>query len=245
MGKDDYVPPVNQLLIYGDARDTLGRWPNYLALGLQAEHIADLIRMTQDDDLHWADGASPEVWAPMHAWRALGQLRAEAAIEPLLGLLHRIDDDQDDWVGEDMPEVFGLIGPAVIPALATYLANPKHRPYARAAAAAAFRHIAQKHPAARAECVAALVRQLEKYADNDRLLNAMLMAPLLELNAVEAAPVMEQAFAAKAVDFSVSGDWEDVQIELGLKGERETPRPNYGFVGASSVGRKRHKRKKK
>ncbi len=33
---------------------------------------------------------------------------------------------------------------------------------------------------------------------------------------------MEQAFAAGLVDESVAGDWEDVQIELGLKDERET-----------------------
>lgn len=244
MGKDDYVPPVNQLLTYGDARNTRS-WPNYLALGLRAEHITDLIRMTQDDDLHWADGDSLEVWAPMHAWRALGQLRAEAAIESLLELLHRVDDDDDDWVGEELPEVFGLIGPAAIPALAAYLANAKHRPYARAAAAAAFAHIARKHPAARNECISGLVGQLEKYAGNDRLLNAMLVAPLLELGAVEAAPVIEHAFGAEAVDFSVSGDWEDVQIELGLKAKRETPPPNYGFLETPRGGRKHHRRKKK
>jgi len=28
-------------------------------------------------------------------WRALDQLRAESAVEPQLGLLHRIDDDDD------------------------------------------------------------------------------------------------------------------------------------------------------
>jgi hypothetical protein len=244
MSKADYGAAVSQLLTCGDGRDTLGRWPNYPALGLRAEHIPELIRMTQDDDLHWADGESPEVWAPMHAWRALGQLRADVAIEPLLGLLHRIDDDQDDWVNEELPEVFGLIGPAAIPALTAYLANTKHRPYARTAAAASLKHIAQKHLAARGDCVAALMKQLGKYVENGRLLNAMLVAPLLDLHATEAAPVMESAFAANAVDISVSGDWEDVQIELGLKDGRETPRPNYGLVETARGGRKRHKRKK-
>ena len=61
----------------------MGQWPDYPALGLRMEHVPDLIRMTLDDELHGADSDSREVWAPLHAWRALGQLRAESAIKPL------------------------------------------------------------------------------------------------------------------------------------------------------------------
>jgi hypothetical protein len=39
--------------------------------------------------------------------------------------------------------------------------------------------------------------------------------------------VMERAFAADRVDISIPGDWEDVQVELGLIEERQTPRPQY------------------
>jgi len=35
---------------------------------------------------------------------------------------------------------------------------------------------------------------------------------------------MERAFAAGQIDLSVTGDWEDAQIELGLKTKREHPR---------------------
>jgi hypothetical protein len=38
---------------------------------------------------------------------------------------------------------------------------------------------------------------------------------------------MEKAFAAKRVDISIPGDWEDVQIQLGLLDERLTPAPHY------------------
>jgi hypothetical protein len=44
---------------------------------------------------------------------------------------------------------------------------------------------------------------------------------------VESAPVMEAAFAADRVDISINGDWEDVQVELGLLPERRTPKPRY------------------
>ena len=221
-----YPPPVDKLLALGDPRNMIG-WPDYVALGLGLEHIPDLIRMALDEELHWADSESLEVWSPIHAWRALGQLRAESAVEPLLGLLHRIDDDHDDWVGEEIPEVMGMIGPAAIPALAAYVADSSRGLWARVAASASLSEIGQRHPASRADCVATLTRLLEQYQDHDETLNAELVAGLIELHAVESAPVMERAFAARRVDNSVSGDWEDVQIEMGLRQARETPQPNY------------------
>jgi HEAT repeat protein len=93
---ETYRDPVAQLLTLGDPRQEgrmASEWRDYPALGLTAEHVPELVRMTLDKDLHWTALEGAEVWAPLHAWRALGQLRAESAIEPLLRLLNRIDDD--------------------------------------------------------------------------------------------------------------------------------------------------------
>ena len=69
--------------------------------------------------------------------------------------------------------------------------------------------------------------QLERFAEQSDSVNAYLISPLLELRAVESAPVMERAFAAGRVDEMAQGDWEDVQIELGLKTHRDhPPKPN-------------------
>src|SRR5437868_15487820 len=107
-----YPPPVDKLLTLGDGREvggTRNQWSIYLELGLVPEHIPDLIRMATDEELRWAYSDTLEVWAPIHAWRALGQLRAEAAIEPLLSLLHAGDNVDDDWVIEELPEVYGML----------------------------------------------------------------------------------------------------------------------------------------
>ena len=170
-----------------------------------------------------------EVWAYIHAWRALGQLRAEAAIEPLLSLLRFVDEIGDDWVAEELPVVYSMIGPVAIPALTAYLASASHGLWARAAACAALTKIGQKHPEARDDCVAVLTRQLERFPEQDPTLNADLIVGLVELNAVESAPVMERSFAANAVDLMMMGDWEDVQVELGLKEKREGPAPRFGW----------------
>jgi len=37
---------------------------------------------------------------------------------------------------------------------------------------------------------------------------------LLDLNAMEAAPAIQQAFMSNAVDLDVVGDWDDVKVQL-------------------------------
>jgi len=221
-----YTPPLTQFLTYGDCRK-LRDWPDYVKLGFGPEHAPELIRMALDEDLHQADSDGLDVWAPIHAWRTLGQLRAEAASEPLLALLQRIDDDGDDWVGEELPRVYGLIGLAAVPVLARYLADPQHGLWARVAACHGLSEIGQQHPDSRAECAALITRQLEHYGEQDSTLNAFLFSRLLDLRAVESALVIERAFAADAIDPTVAGDWEDAQVALGLKAKRSTPRPDY------------------
>jgi len=222
-----YSPPVDRLLNYGDCLK-MREWPNYLELGLTTEHVPELVRMATDDDLHFADTNSLEVWAPVHAWRALGQLRAEAAIEPLVALLARIDENEDDdWTPGELPRVFAEIGPTAIPELAAFLADEQRGVYGRTAAANGLQHIAEQHPAARDEVVAILMRQLEQFDDQEENFNAFLISSLADLKATEALPLIERAFAAKTVEESIVGDWEDIQIEFGLKAERETPRPNF------------------
>ena len=87
--------------------------------------------------------------------------------------------------------------------------------------------IGKRHPEARDDCVTALTQGLESFASQDPGLNGFLISSLVDLKAVEAASLMENAYAAGSVDISIVGDWEDAQIELGLLDERQTPPPQY------------------
>jgi hypothetical protein len=221
-----YHDPVARLLGLGSVQGQ-PEWRDYPALGLTAEHVPELVRMALDDDLYWGEGEGTEMWAPLHAWRALGQLRAEAAIAPLLPLLDRIDEEDDDWAQGDLPEVFGMIGPATLPGLRDFMADAGHGEWARIAAGESLVKIAERFPEARERAVATLAEQLQHFAEQERTLNAFLVGGLCDLNAVESAAVIEQAFAADTVDLSVQGDWEEVQIRLGLLDKRLTPAPNF------------------
>ena len=116
-----YQDPVAKLLVYGacDNRGGIEAWPDYLALGFTEAHVPELLRMASDRDLNEANRDSFHIWAPVHAWRTLGQLRAEAAAGPLVRLFEQFSDD--DWVNNELPQVLSLIGPAAVPALAGFL----------------------------------------------------------------------------------------------------------------------------
>jgi hypothetical protein len=226
-----YLPPVDRLLSLGEAsRGGSDGWPDYPAqYELRLEDVPELIRMATDEHLLWEE-EGPALWAPVHAWRALGQLRAEAAVEPLAALLCEAEYDDHDWALEELPVTFGLIGRVAIPTLARLMRNDECGVFAQVAAARSLESIAASAPDARAECIAALVHRLSWHARNDPILNGFLISYLLELGATEASSMIESAFAADDVDLSIVGDWEDAQVALGLLPTRRTPRAPLHWV---------------
>ena len=226
----DYTDPVARLLNYGGLGDRRidERWPNYLELGFTDEHVPDLIRMTNDNDLNTAKQDSPEVWAPLHAWRTLGQLRSVEAIRPLVRLFESLPGD--DWLASDLRTVFSLIGPASIPALTEFLGDSAVGESSRIAVPECLERIALDHPDHRDECVGVLERQLAHYETNGPALNAFLILSLTNLEATAAIDNIRKAFAADCVDLSVQGDVEDVEIEMGLRMTRDTPSPEMSWI---------------
>ncbi len=219
MSTKDYSNPVAKLLTYGDCtKMNLDQWPDYVGdVGLTTADASELIRMATDEDLWELEDNRVEIWAPIHAWRSLGQLQAEAAIAPLVQLFHRADE----WIVLELPTVYTMIGPAAIPTLADYLANSDHDPMAREVAVGCLREIAGTYLDHRQTAIAPLIEQLKAFDENELELNSSLIAELASLQALEAAPVIEEAFAAERVDEVLCGNWPSVQVELGLKREDE------------------------
>jgi hypothetical protein len=218
MVQTTYAAPVDALLSVGEPHRL--RWADYPnQFNLTAADIPELIRMATDSDLNWDNSESLEVWAPVHAWRSLGQLKAEEAVAPLIAIFNEMEDS--DWFREEMPEVLGLIGPIAIPGVAEFLANPNNIFWLRWMSADVLVKIGQKHPSAREECLGRLVQQLEQYSKNSRDLNGALICALIDLKGTEAAAIMEAAFSAKRVDTSIASDWIDVQHSLSLLTQSE------------------------
>src|SRR4051812_31655348 len=159
----NYSPPVDQLLKIGRPIG-INTKSDYAALGLGHEHVPDLIRLMKDETLFEKE---PEAYAQIHAWRALAQLQAREAIEPLLDLVAKnvVEEDYREWLFEEGPVVLGSFGPEVIPLVVARIDRQKAeeaQEYARV-----LMEVGKQHPGARADAVAHLRRLLETAGTND------------------------------------------------------------------------------
>ncbi len=226
MDLNDLPPAVQKLATIGGEWNEEG-WPDYRAMGIGPEHIPALIEIVRHMQDFWEEVVEeveqPETWTPVHAWRALGQLQAVEAIPALLDSLRLIDEEDFDLLQTEIPETFAAIGPAAIPALTTHIFDASNGMWARSTAAEGLAKIGQKFPEIRSEVVSILMRALERYSEEDTTYNALLIDILMDLRAVEAVPLVEQAFTANRVDESIIGDWEDFQVGIGLLEKRRTP----------------------
>lgn len=224
-----YSEMVGKLLVLGEPKGMWSEWINYSEIGLTAAHVSELIEMVCDDGLNFASTDSPEVWAPLHAWRALGQMKAVESVDALLAQLHLVDDNSDDWMSNDFPLVFSEMGYPAVPALAAYIVDPGKSRYARICAMQCLEKIGETDLLSRNRCVEILTDILRNHDNQDSSLNAFLILYLTELNAVESINEIRQAYLSEMVDLTVLGDLEDAEICLGLRGERQTPRRNFFY----------------
>src|SRR5215207_1348309 len=235
-----FTEPVSKLLKLG--RPDGETWLDYSTLAITRDHIPDLIRLAEDHEMRVMEPPAdfpedkdlPEWYAQIHAWRALGQLRAEEALPVILGILHQVDDEDDDWIGEDADEVFALIGPAAIGPIAEYLNDNTKGLYARVTAAESLHAIGKAHPETRNECIRILASVLENYQQNDEGLNGFIIYDLVRLRATEHIDLLERAFKSENVDEMIMGDFEDVQVELGLIEKRITKPARLPFLESLS-----------
>jgi hypothetical protein len=229
-----YPPPVDRLLKLGAEPARRRTWPDYLTLGLEDRHVNTLVRMATDPALHGAPERDRAAWAPVHAWRALGQMQAPGAVDPLFALLE--ERLGNAWVREEVPYALGMIGPAALHTATLLLFDEGRDEELRLAAVEVIGTVAFLHRERADEAVALLAKQLEDWPHQSPVLNAALVAQLVLLRDASAAPVMEAAFAAGAVDVEMVGDWEDVQVDLGLLSARTTPPPDDGWADAHRAG---------
>lgn len=234
MNSTSYQPPIDKLLTLGlSLRLNMGKqeYDYIVELGLSSQHIPDLIRMGCDRALLNADSGSLDVWAAIHAWRALGQLGSEvlvsesaiaeftANIAPLIQLFHELEDN--DLVSEELPKVFSKIGVAAISPLACYLADDSHPLFSRVNAINSLEEIAKQNENLRDNCVLALTRQLENYQESPPELNGFIVAALINLEAKNSASVIKLAFAVNQVAEDIVGSWEEVKQSLGIGSDDE------------------------
>ena len=126
--------------------------------------------------------------------------------------------------------MLGMIGPVALHPLEIFLTDGPTEGYLASLAVEGIGHVAEYHPDQRDPCVAVLTRFLARFADQEGTFNAWLVWGLMDLKAVESIDSIRAAFNADKVDWSIAGDLEDVEIDLGLREKRTKPRPRYQLI---------------
>lgn len=231
-----YTPPLDKLLTYTDieGEDPLPEISYAEQFGIGSEHIPELIRMVTDDYLSSDDANEFESGAPLHAVRALAELHAEAAIEPLLAFSDKASRNDYEWMLDILLDFHITMGTASLPALEQFLADPSHDDSAQNYAAEIIGKIPFQHPEARTACIAAASRRLADFEENHLELNESLVRALLRMKAVEAAPLIQEAYASGRVDDFWGGDWDEAQYELDLK-ERPAKEERLDILATTAV----------
>ncbi len=206
----------------GEAEQGTRDWPDYLQYGFEASDESALIELIGNKSLHGAAGDSLEVWVPLHAWRTLGQLRSERAITPLIELFEVLVDD--DWALHELPTVMGMIGSAAIEPLGHYIKQQDRDEFARATAMAGLSEIALQHPGLRSEVLEHYRHYIQQADSSASTINGLLVSYLLDIDGKELIDDVRDLFNRQCVDITYAGDIEDVEMALGLRLERSTPK---------------------
>jgi HEAT repeat protein len=219
---------VRVLFELGEALRTWADWPDYKQYGFGHEDVEDLLGLLTDLSLHGAPAGSNEVWVPLHAWRALGQLGDPRAIEPLIGMFDALCND--DWALEELPQALGMIGKTAISHLTAFLNDNSHSEFARGMAIGALEEIAKRDPSTRNDVVGIITHYLDDPDPKATGLNGTAVNALITLEARESIETLRRLYKSGTVDLFACGDVEDVEIELGLRTQRSSPRPDLAQV---------------
>ena len=210
----------------GEAKYSLeADWPDYLQYGFNQNDIPDLIRLVEEDSLRYSDDQHENEWVPLHAWRILGQLQTDKAIRPLINIFETSIEYEDDWAINELPAVMGMIGGSAIEALNEFMTNNNHQEFSRVIAADSLCQIAKRHPDSKNAVLRRYQNYLKQPDTSIDTFNGLLISSLLDLDARELINEIRDLFRQECVDLSIAGDIEDVEIELGFREQRETPKP--------------------
>jgi uncharacterized protein len=218
-------PKIQPLLTLGQPPNH-SAWPDYLGeYGFTTDDVPALLALFTDATIDALPRGSPEIWGPVYAWRILGQLGSAAAIVPIIQSFDRLCDD--DCALDELCEVIGMIGPAAIPALMQHWQQSDKEEFSLVMAMDALSEIALHHPATREQILNIFRAYMARPSMSAYTLNGLLMARLLDLKATDAIEEIRQMFALGCVDIGCAGDIEEMEIALGFRTGRSTPKPNY------------------
>ena len=204
--------------------------PDYLEFGFSEKDVDLLTELVFDEALNslpYNEKNEGKLFASVHAVMVLGQLKAQKPFKLLLEGLDR--DEDDDYYRSAVIYYFKKIGNEVAEALITYFLDASNNIYNRMLVLEAFEDIPEKSDKAKMLLEEALVIYLKRDDELDDGLNAFAIFALIDVSGASHIALIRKVYKTKPVDVWYDGDLEEVEMRLGLRTKRDTPKPQNMF----------------
>jgi hypothetical protein len=167
-------------------------WIDYQSiLGLNTTHVDELIKIIENADLESVTDQTAEGCAPMHAWRALGQLNAIKSIETLFkGLIH---NNQAFTFSIELPLVIGMMDESAIVPITRYLKKDTNERFDyQVCALEGLLIMAEKNENNTQRIGKIFVETLENFFLSSHRFNGYLIKALIKLNYTSAVKIITE-----------------------------------------------------
>lgn len=177
-------------------------WSNYIEEYLFTEDdIPGLIHLIKSSNLKNISPISEiEEFAPMHAWRVLGQLNASVVTKDLLEILTEEKNEEAFWFQIELPKVIGCFGADAIPVIKEFLLKTSGWDY-KSIVLDGLKNIALNNKENKNFIVEIYTEILKNYLTNDTAYNACLIKELIDLNAIEVSNLIKEVLSKDQIDF--------------------------------------------
>jgi hypothetical protein len=206
---------IDQLFAEGD-RLSRGAVDEIVRRGGMVERLGKLV----SDPYNWNEPL-PAWWAVVHAVYILGAVASEETVLPLLRSLRYAEACENDWVTEDLPSIFGAVGPRAAAGLRNIAEDETSGWYARAIALEGLAAITLKEPAL-TESIFLFVRDRFRDAKEERMLRQTAGHVLLDFLRTECRDDLlafgreERGFSDSDAEYHTGFTDDDVTREFGL-----------------------------
>lgn len=217
---DELLSPDNYSCLPCEVIDRILALPNDEA----AQDISNVILYSIGKTYQGINDDTIEGWdnsAIMHSLILLAQLQSDKGLDAVLEIMRQTGEFADYHLGDMAPE---LLHPALyacgkdnVPAIEDYLNHPGLDSYLRSQAPDALAMIVFNHPERRNEIINAFRRLLNNMVSNlpvqracDGTFAGFVMSNLMDIDAKELIPEIEETFATNCVNKTIAGDCKKV-----------------------------------
>ncbi len=196
-------------------------------LGIDESDTEQLLQLADDMDIYRyvygdvGDDEAAEFFGVIHAWKALSELAAPQAKEYFVNRFEAYDfDDPDEWI---IGEIRSLIAPYrhdMYEDIVKYIEDEQHNEWVRMEYLEIIKDMLEAKEVESTEVNSFLVKLLQEC--DSPIVNAGAISLCMDRGLTEHHELIKKCFERKAVDIDHIGDLEDVEIEMGLRTERET-----------------------